>query len=267
MKKWIIAAIAVAVALNLWAQAPEMFRYQGRLVDGTNLVNAALPMSFKLYDALSGGTKLYEDSNSVAVVDGLYSTMVGDDTVYGSLTNALTNAAVYLELTINGEALSPRERLVSVPYSLNAPAPAPTPIFGDPSAVSNEVINARWTKNYYSNGDITLSDGDTGLMWSYDANPLGPTNWLSAMSFCTNLSYAGYSDWRLPTKRELAELQLDSECFTNVPGEMVYNWYWTSSTFAQTSNKMWAVATTLDAFGFDKTEMQDNPTWPVRERE
>lgn len=91
-------------------------------MDGTNLVNATLPMSFKLYDALSGGTKLYEDSNSVTVVDGIYSTMVGDNTVYGSLTNALTNAAVYLELTINGETLSPRERLVSVPYSLNAGA-------------------------------------------------------------------------------------------------------------------------------------------------
>jgi len=120
MKKWIGLALATAAAWNLWAQAPEMFRYQGRLVDGTNLVNATLPMSFKLYDALSDGTLYYEDSNSVLVVDGLYSTMIGDDTISGSLTNALTNATVYLELTVDGETLSPRERVVSVPYALNA---------------------------------------------------------------------------------------------------------------------------------------------------
>ncbi len=122
MKRLIATGLVVAAALNLWAQAPEMFRYQGRLASGATLVNATLPMSFKLYNAPNGGTKLYEDSNSVAVVNGLYSTYVGDNTVFGSLTNAMTNAAVYLELTISGETLSPRERLVSVPYALNAGA-------------------------------------------------------------------------------------------------------------------------------------------------
>ena len=97
-----------------------MFRYQGRLASGTNLVNATLPMSFKLYDAPSDGVLLYEDSSSVPVVDGLYSTFIGDNTVFGSLTNAMTNAAIYLELTVEGKTLSPRERLVSVPYALSA---------------------------------------------------------------------------------------------------------------------------------------------------
>jgi len=134
MKRLIATGLMIAAAINLWAQAPEMFRYQGRLVDGTNLVNATLPMSIKLYDALSGGTRLYEDSNSVLVVDGLYSTYIGDNTVYGSLTNAMTNAVVYLELTVNGATLSPRERLVSVPYALNAggdTTPAGTVVLSD----------------------------------------------------------------------------------------------------------------------------------------
>lgn len=230
MKKWIVTGIAVSTALNLRAQAPEMFRYQGRLVDGTNLVNATLPMSFKLYDALSGGNKLYEDSAAVTVVDGLYSTMIGDDTVFGSLTNALTNATVCLELTVNGTALSPRERLVSVPYALNVPAPAPN---GDPTAVSNEVINARWTKNFYVNGDITMSDKETGLMWLYDANPCGATNWDSAVSYCESLSYAGYSDWKLPRLGELGPQFFSREFFTNLqPG-----CYWSSSSPAFTSSE------------------------------
>jgi len=120
MRKSIAIGIVFILAINLWAQAPEMFRYQGRLVSGTNLVNATLPMSFKLYDAPTGGTPLYEDSSSVLVVDGLYSVTIGKNTVFGSLGDALTNAMVYLDLTVNGETLAPRERLVAVPYALNA---------------------------------------------------------------------------------------------------------------------------------------------------
>jgi len=49
--------MALATATDLWAQAPNLFRYQGRLVDGTNLVTATVPMSFKLYDELSGESR------------------------------------------------------------------------------------------------------------------------------------------------------------------------------------------------------------------
>lgn len=120
MKMFWFSVIA-ALTVNVRAQVPEMFRYQGRLVEGTNLVNATLPMSFKLYDAPTNGILYYEDSNSVLVVDGLYSAILGEHTVSGSLTNAIARAAVYLELTVNGETLSPRERLFSVPYALNTP--------------------------------------------------------------------------------------------------------------------------------------------------
>ena len=228
MKRLIATGLMISMSLSIWAQAPEMFRYQGRLVDGTNLVNAIVPMSFKLYDALSGGNKLYEDSNSVLVVDGLYSTYIGDNTIYGSLTNAMTNVAVYLELTVNEATLSPRERLVSVPYALNAPSTTPATVNGDPTAVSNEVINARWTKNFYANGDITMSDKETGLMWPYNASPSPriKKDFINAGYECTGSSYAGYSDWRAPSKIALAELFFSSEHFNYVKND--YYWSGTS---------------------------------------
>lgn len=45
------------------------------------------------------------------------------------------------------------ERMVSVPSALSAPSS--TAIGGDPTAISNVVATARWTKNIYANGDIT----------------------------------------------------------------------------------------------------------------
>ncbi|MCF7818884.1 MAG: hypothetical protein K9M54_13490 [Kiritimatiellales bacterium] len=157
MKKWLLTGLMISLALGTQAQAPEMFRYQGRLVDGTNLVNANLPMNFKLYDALSNGTLLYEDASSVQVVDGLYSTFIGDNTVSGSLTGALTNTAVYLELTVNGETLSPRERLVSVPYALNTKAdPTPSGTIVLSATYPNPELEARGYSQYYE--DVTQAD-------------------------------------------------------------------------------------------------------------
>jgi hypothetical protein len=115
-----IACCSLIVSTALQAQAPQMFRYQGRLLDNDTLVSGDLNFSFKLYTAPTGGAALYEDAATVTVVDGLYSTIIGDDTSSGGdLADALNNAAVYLEITVGGETLTPRERIVSVPYAMN----------------------------------------------------------------------------------------------------------------------------------------------------
>lgn len=106
--------------LPVEAEIPALIKYQGRLIDGTNLVNRTVSMVMNLYDASTGGNLLYADSNAVSVVDGIYNTHLGDNTIYGSLTNALANSQVYLELKIDGATLSPRERIVAVPYALRA---------------------------------------------------------------------------------------------------------------------------------------------------
>lgn len=115
---WTLFALA---ALSAPAQVPTMVNYQGRLIDGTNLVSESVNFLFTLYDAASGGTAQYvEQDNSVAVVDGLYSTYVGDNPLIGSFVTALTNSQLWIEVSANGTTLSPRERITSVGYALMA---------------------------------------------------------------------------------------------------------------------------------------------------
>ena len=64
-------------------------------------------------------------------------------------------------------------------------------------------------QRFVDNGNGTVSDRRTGLMWLKDANPCGKKTWEDAMRYCENLSYAGYSNWRLPTKAELQGLGTD----------------------------------------------------------
>lgn len=114
---WLTAALAT---LDCMAQVPQVINYQGRLLDGTNLVNRTVQLALRMYAGPAGGAVLYEDSSSVPVVDGLYSTFIGDHTTAGSLSAALTNAEVWLEVAVDGTTLAPRERVVSVAYALVA---------------------------------------------------------------------------------------------------------------------------------------------------
>ncbi|MBN1766883.1 MAG: DUF1566 domain-containing protein [Prolixibacteraceae bacterium] len=54
---------------------------------------------------------------------------------------------------------------------------------------------------FEDNGDGTVSDKTTGLMWQKGDNPR--MNWFEALKFCQNFELAGYSDWRLPNIKEL----------------------------------------------------------------
>lgn len=102
----------------VFAQTPSLINYQGRLVSGTNLVNATVQLDLRLYDAPVAGSLLYHDYNAtVLVVDGLYSTYIGDNTTTGNLQTALASTSVWLEVSVGGTPLTPRERLASVPYA------------------------------------------------------------------------------------------------------------------------------------------------------
>ena len=105
---------------DLRAQAPALINYQGRVVNGTNLVNGNVGLALRLYNQASGGTLLYEDSNTVTVADGLYSTFLGDNTTTGTLAAALANTNVFLEVRVNGSALAPRERVGAAAYAAHA---------------------------------------------------------------------------------------------------------------------------------------------------
>jgi len=55
---------------------------------------------------------------------------------------------------------------------------------------------------YTNNGDNTVTDSITGLIWQKEDDN-NAYDWSSANSYCTNLTLASESDWRLPTLLEL----------------------------------------------------------------
>ncbi len=62
--------------------------------------------------------------------------------------------------------------------------------------------------NYVDNGDGTVTDVNTGLMWQKD--PGAKMTYSQAVANAGSFSLAGYDDWRLPTIKELYSLILFS---------------------------------------------------------
>lgn len=81
--------------------------------------------------------------------------------------------------------------------NISAPGPGQSGYGQDPS------FNAV-SPNYKDNGDGTVSDLNTGLMWQKDPGP--KKTWAEAVSGASQLRLGGYTDWRLPTIKELYSL-------------------------------------------------------------
>jgi hypothetical protein len=59
--------------------------------------------------------------------------------------------------------------------------------------------------SFIDNGDGTISDQATGLMWQ-QADSAAGYNWQEALAYAEGLDFAGHDDWRLPNAKELQSI-------------------------------------------------------------
>lgn len=122
------------------AAPPNIVTYQGRILNanGVPIGDASATMVFRLCDSLAGACTTSGDSclwesddgascdtadaaTSVPLADGLFSQDLGN-AAYPAIPDSVfaDNSAVYLEVSIGGETLSPRKRLTAAPYAVNS---------------------------------------------------------------------------------------------------------------------------------------------------
>lgn len=144
---------------------------------------------------------------------------------------------------------------------------------GEVPVPDDGTVQAGASLSYTDNGDGTITDHNTGLMWeqktadgslhdalntyvwSGDGSQETIWDWLAALN-ATN--FAGYNDWRIPNVKELQSI-VDYErlnpCIDPVFGITVPFPYWSATTFASTSPSAWFVNFRLgDMSVIDKTE-------------
>jgi hypothetical protein len=106
---------------------------------------------------------------------------------------------------------------------------------------------------FVDNGDGTVTDLSTGLMWMQHDNGEA-ISWENALAFAVDFEYAGYSDWRLPNAKELQSIVDYSRSpsttnsaaidplfnctqITDEGGNTNYPFYWTGTTHANYSDQ------------------------------
>ena len=93
-------------------------------------------------------------------------------------------------------------------------------------------------------GKIIVNDTVTNLIWTKET--VSSKTWKDALSYCENLSYAGYADWRLPNINELKTIlnhNIKYKPYSSFPG-IQEGRIWSSSAFKDLSaTAAWAVDT------------------------
>ena len=150
----------------LHAGAPLKINFQGRLEESGQPAEGAKNFVFKIYDALSAGSLVWtSQAQSVPVTNGVFSVLLETGTPVNLSTGAFAGAR-YVEITVDGVALSPRQEMASAPYALVAQALSPDAVIAlsslekDPSSASviNTSTNAvDWTQ--LKNVPAGLADG------------------------------------------------------------------------------------------------------------
>ena len=142
--------------------------------------------------------------------------------------------------------------------------------------------NPRFTDN----GDGTVTDNLTGLMWTKDANAPGPNScsaatsktWQGALHYvaCLNTNqFLGYSDWRLPNKNEFFSLVDRSRYYPALPSGHPFlnvqflnlqpSFYWSSTTSAFKTESAWCFLLSDGTMNINfGDKLRNLYVWPVR---
>ena len=127
--------------------------------------------------------------------------------------------------------------------------PLKNPRLGTPVKMYYRFVrgNPEYGKNrFHDNGDGTISDEATGLMWQ--KHDSGSTmDWSGALTYAAKLDLAGHTDWRLPSIKELQSIVdysrspkatnsaaidplFSCSAITNPDGKQNYPYYWSGTT-------------------------------------
>ena len=123
-RKWMVWAavfmglLLITLVTACGAELTKQMTYQGRLTDsGGNPIDGTRNLVFRLYTAETGGSAIWEEPhNGVQVDNGLFNVVLGG---ISELDEADFHQALFLEIEVNGQTLSPRQPLHGAPYAFS----------------------------------------------------------------------------------------------------------------------------------------------------
>ncbi|OQA89987.1 MAG: hypothetical protein BWY28_00726 [bacterium ADurb.Bin236] len=115
-------AFAALIALTKIVAAENKFNYQGYVTESGVPMHGSVPMVFELFDVSTGGAPLCSTgAQSVSVSRGRFNYVVGSEAGgCGAVDIDWSAGDFFLQVSVNGNTLSPREKVVPFPVALEA---------------------------------------------------------------------------------------------------------------------------------------------------
>jgi hypothetical protein len=163
------------------------------------------------------------------------------------------------------------------------------PVLTPSVSIAGAYTISEWMGNRFTdNGDGTVTDNVTGLIWLKDANCFGKPDWGTALSKANGLydgcpdcggtdndcglddgSQAG--DWRLPNVNDLHSVIDTSQSYPALPADHPFDnvqsalYYWSSTSHASNTMSAWHVFMSNGAVNYsNKSWCAFDYVWPVR---
>ncbi len=194
------------ISLNLIAQVPQLFNYQGvaRNGSGVPLANQTITVRLTIRDGSAAGTSLYSETRSVLTNQfGIFTVVVnsaGATTVTGNFSNINWGAATrFLQVEIDpagGSNFSNlgATQLLSVPYSLhagNANYTAGTGIQLTGNSIAAQTTSALWNANQLQGRSVINTAPTNGQVLTWNGSNWAPAS-LPAGSGITGTGTANF---------------------------------------------------------------------------
>jgi hypothetical protein len=136
--------------------------YQGRLTDASGSpINGSKTITLKLFTALSGGSPVYTETQSVNVTNGLFNLALGSSVAnnqYGleGVDPEVFAQPLWLQMEMDGLTFTPRQKLLGAPYALSLAGGA---VVGGTHEGNGAGGSDTTDANY---GSLTVAGGSTG---------------------------------------------------------------------------------------------------------
>jgi len=117
-KTFVVLLLAVIIGSAFAQELPRLINYQGKLTDPTGVaIDGTANIVFRIYNAGTGGSLLWTETHSLTPVNnGLFDVILGTSTAL----SLPFDEQYWIELVVDGETLTPRQALNSVPYAYRA---------------------------------------------------------------------------------------------------------------------------------------------------
>jgi hypothetical protein len=114
-----LAALLGAAPARARADVPSTISFTGRLTNTSGPVSGSVTLVFDIFDAVTAGHSVWQETHgSVQVTAGLVFADLGGSTTLDA--TVFDGSDRFLQVTVNGEVLTPRLALGSVPYAIRA---------------------------------------------------------------------------------------------------------------------------------------------------